>query len=439
MKKTFLLALLGGAMQLQAQNVHLEVACTDSLLEKAGLYGISLEKRQNSSSVKLTKTGNRWVGEVPAASDGFYGLYYQNNSLPVYLPDASKEYVLNLSIDNGCPTVDVDADNIALSAFNRFMYSTGRVFWTDFQGAEPGKIKALLESYSHTADSLAAHYRCSEPVRRYLSLWAYTLTANLYESIPNAVGLKREDVPFHLSDITPAPETMLDTPMASYFGESYLLIMQTLPKGNLLQQLEALYGMYQCEKVRKDVATRVVDSFISHFKYDVNYEEGLAELTAAVQRFDLEPGCLDRFKKRKATVKGSPFPTGVVLSDAAGHQVDFATFKGSYVYIDLWASWCGPCCKEVPYLQKLEKELQNKDVKFVSISIDKKEAPWKAKMKALNMEGNQLHNPDNSLAEALNVNGIPFFLIYDKEGNLYMYNAPRPSHPALKELLESLH
>ena len=89
-------------------------------------------------------------------------------------------------------------------------------------------------------------------------------------------------------------------------------------------------------------------------------------------------------------------------------------------------------------MQKLEKEIQNPNVKFVSISIDKKEKAWRAKMKMLNMHGHQFLNQDNSLAEALNVRGIPFFMIYDKDGKLYQHNAPRPSHPALQEMLENL-
>lgn len=59
-------------------------------------------------------------------------------------------------------------------------------------------------------------------------------------------------------------------------------------------------------------------------------------------------------------------------------------------------------------------------------------------MEALGMYGNQFLNQDNSLATALNVRGIPFFMINDKEGKLYMSNAPRPSHPQLKNLLEEL-
>ena len=60
--------------------------------------------------------------------------------------------------------------------------------------------------------------------------------------------------------------------------------------------------------------------------------------------------------------------------------MDFAQFRGKYVYIDLWASWCVPCCREVPHLQKLEKELENKDVVFLSISIDQNPSAWKKKM-----------------------------------------------------------
>ena len=59
-------------------------------------------------------------------------------------------------------------------------------------------------------------------------------------------------------------------------------------------------------------------------------------------------------------------------------------------------------------------------------------------MSALGLEGNQLIDKDNRLSEALNVNGIPFFIIYDKEGKLYKYNAPRPSDVRTKPLLESL-
>jgi thiol-disulfide isomerase/thioredoxin len=41
-----------------------------------------------------------------------------------------------------------------------------------------------------------------------------------------------------------------------------------------------------------------------------------------------------------------------------------------YVYIDVWATWCGPCLQEVPFLQKVEEQYQGKNIEFVSISVD---------------------------------------------------------------------
>ena len=95
--------------------------------------------------------------------------------------------------------------------------------------------------------------------------------------------------------------------------------------------------------------------------------------------------------------------------------------------------------REVPELQKLEAQLKNKNVTFVSVSIDASEDAWKKKLKEKDMHGHQLWNPEGTLGRALNVKGIPFFAIYDPQGKLYMHGAPRPSQgPGLKILLENL-
>ena len=159
---------------------------------------------------------------------------------------------------------------------------------------------------------------------------------------------------------------------------------------------------------------------------------------------DWEPHChkaslIGGLYRHRATVPGQAFPEGIILQDRNGNVVDFSTFRGKYVYIDMWASWCVPCLREVPVLQQLEKTLKNKNVAFVSISIDANQEAWKKKMDEKHMHGHQLWNPDGTLGKALNVKGIPFFAIYDPEGKLYMHGAPRPSQgPGLVELLEGL-
>ena len=208
---------------------------------------------------------------------------------------------------------------------------------------------------------------------------------------------------FHADDIMQHPSQVLNTPSAAHFPLSAIVVLQSLPQGNHQQQLAALHNTYSDPTLRAKVETMLES------------------------------------RKKKAPAKGTPFPTGVTLTDKDGQQVDIAQLQGKFVYIDVWASWCAPCCKEVPYLQQLEQDVDNPNVVFVSISVDKDEAAWKKKMDALNMHGNQWLNKDNSLADALNIKGIPHFVIYDKQGNLLSPNAPRPSQPETKELLEALH
>ena len=183
----------------------------------------------------------------------------------------------------------------------------------------------------------------------------------------------------------------------------------------------------------------MLSAFLSEHNYSADFEGGLEKLQLVVGKYGLPQRYVDEYIKRKATVVGSPFPADVVLEDADGNVVDISSFKGKYLYIDLWASWCGPCCKEVPYQQAIEKEFQDSNVVFLSISTDTDKDAWKNKMVELNMHGNQLHDRNNTLCNALNVNGIPFFLIYDKEGKLHTYKAMRPSRSdALKMILEGL-
>ncbi len=230
----------------------------------------------------------------------------------------------------------------------------------------------------------------------------------------------------------------IDCKMASTFDSAPRVLLATIPQGSLAQRITAIESAVKDAGLRRSAEDVLLDRYITNFNYSSNYDEGLKELTDLTERFSLDSKYVSMFKMRKSSISGTPFPDGVNLIDLNGKKVDFAKFRGKYVYVDMWASWCVPCIKEIPHLKALEKDLQNQDVVFLSISIDSKEEAWKKKVAALGLEGNQLINKDNKLGEALNVSGIPFFIIYDKEGKLYKYNAPRPSDVRTKPLLESL-
>lgn len=423
---------------LQAQNLRLKGRVEGADVAELALKVKAMEQTEPSAMVDLVPEGKAFRGELAAASDGFYVMYGNNGGrqlvAPFYFPDATKVCKLTLRIENGCPMLDAGKDNKALSAFNALTYERGKYFWMKGKDLGREELITFLKSYEASADSIVQRYHCSAPVAGYLKLWAYVTAYGNYEGLPAEMRGS-----LGLSELLGDPSKVLDTPMAAYFPSVTYLVYYSLPKGSLSERMDYLFGHYQSESICKKVGDFLADNFVRRFDYSGDFDKGLSELEAVTKKYGLGEGHVQNFSKRKSSKKGKPFPDGVTLVDAEGNKVGISDFKGRYVYIDLWASWCAPCVKEVPFLQKLETELENKDVVFVSVSLDMDEKAWRAKMKALNMHGHQLLNQDNSLADALNVRGIPCFIIYDKEGRLYMSNAPRPSNPALKELLEGLH
>ena len=135
---------------------------------------------------------------------------------------------------------------------------------------------------------------------------------------------------------------------------------------------------------------------------------------------------------------GSSVPEMTYL-DIDSNAISISDFKGKYVYIDVWATWCGPCKREIPKLESLGHELEGKNIVFVSVSTDKNKASWERMVTQKNMHGVQLHaGPGGSISQVFRVTSIPRFILLDREGKVLNPIAPRPSHPGIKEYLLSL-
>ncbi|MDR1414521.1 MAG: TlpA family protein disulfide reductase [Odoribacteraceae bacterium] len=136
---------------------------------------------------------------------------------------------------------------------------------------------------------------------------------------------------------------------------------------------------------------------------------------------------------------GDPSPA-LNAEDINGKTVTLADFRGKYILIDVWATWCTPCRTEIPALKAMEEKFTGRDIVFVSISVDKNKEAWSNMVKANNMTGHQLwigQNHKFSIAYA--IRGIPRFILIDREGNIIdPYMKIRPSNPALLPLLEGL-
>ena len=127
------------------------------------------------------------------------------------------------------------------------------------------------------------------------------------------------------------------------------------------------------------------------------------------------------------------------MTDVNGKKCHLSDFKGKAVYIDVWATWCGPCCMEIPYMEKLVKHYaKNKKIEFLSISLDENQKKWKKKLAADKPEWKQFICPDNfqsTLCQEYDIDGIPRFLFFDKKGRIISLDAPRPSSSKIIEYI----
>ncbi len=126
-----------------------------------------------------------------------------------------------------------------------------------------------------------------------------------------------------------------------------------------------------------------------------------------------------------------------------GGKTKLEDLRGKYVYIDVWATWCGPCRGEIPFLQKVEAKYEGKNIAFVSISVDvaKDHDKWKSFVADKQLGGIQLladKDWRSDFVMAYKINSIPRFILLDPKGNIVKSDAERPSDPKLQEALDSL-
>ncbi len=126
-----------------------------------------------------------------------------------------------------------------------------------------------------------------------------------------------------------------------------------------------------------------------------------------------------------------------------GRNVSTDSLRGSYTYIDLWATWCRPCVESLPFLANIYEKYSKEGLQIVSISLDgwPHTDKWKSVSEKENiywMNWNMPEGFDSSICRQLGVKAIPHYILLDAEGRIVLKNAPAPSDPSLVKLLDSL-
>lgn len=173
--------------------------------------------------------------------------------------------------------------------------------------------------------------------------------------------------------------------------------------------------------------------------------EGLLSFQSQFSKYLITDSQKERFKniliEKAKNTKGEP-AIDFKFPNSDGKEIALSSLKGKAVYIDVWATWCGPCKKEIPYLIKLKEEYKNKNIVFLGVSIDAQadHEKWKKFLIDNNLTGVQLFAGDKAddISKPYKIKGIPRFILIDKDGRIVSENAPRPSNPEIKLIIDNV-
>ncbi|TWO32870.1 TlpA family protein disulfide reductase [Seonamhaeicola sediminis] len=279
---------------------------------------------------------------------------------------------------------------------------------------------------------------------------------NLFDGVESTYLFLKEDMDINLTLDTEAfDETITYTGKGSetsnYIAKKTLIQEKEL-KPDLLDLDEASF---------KTKIANIHKRFSELFESSKNLDSSFA--AREKESFDkMQKGLLSMYQRQKAMASqyddliGKPSPTFVNYENYKGGTTSLSDLKGKYVYVDVWATWCGPCKREIPFLKDIEEKYHGKNIEFVSISVDEgrgfkgdtpeekliaAKAGWKKMIAEKDMGGIQLFADKawkSDFVQGYKITGIPRFILIDPDGNVVDANAPRPSSSKLIELFNEL-
>jgi peroxiredoxin len=294
-----------------------------------------------------------------------------------------------------------------------------------------------------------------------------------------SVGATRSSVMLYLQPgkVMLKGKTLTD---ARFSGSTYIRefdrFSQTMKKHSLLKKYAALSEQYNTASRNKDTVLRnkllpelrslspVVDSvrtaiatkwleahpqsdinaYIAYmyFRYKKNHDElktMLNGFSAAARNSAIAEKMYHSIEIATITAVGNMAPD-FTQNDPNGKPVSLKDFRGKYVLVDFWASWCGPCRAENPNVVAAYKKFESKNFTVLGVSLDNNKAKW---LEAIEKDGlewthvSDLKYWNNAVAKQYDINAIPANLLIDPSGKIVAKNLRGETlHKKLDELLQ---
>ena len=399
----------------------------------------------------ILKADGSFSENISIPYDGIYTLETGKNSMPIYL---SKETDLILLADNsvfntslkykGKGSIEnqyiIEKLKITSQISDEELYKLDEMEFLN----KVNEIKTSISALYNTTKFSNTYFKEKEVANIYYFEQKHFL---FYENYHNFHAHLKE---FHVSDEFPKFDERidLDNDADFLFSREYQKLAVLKFFNNI--KFEGTDIDFVKAKINniKALKSQNLKNFIIHNSiYDVNidyanYEKIYQEYLSITNNPKLKESLSAIYNTIIATQPHKASPQ-FDYENQKGGKTSLESLKGKYVYIDVWATWCGPCLKEVPSLKKVEEEYQGKNIQFVSISIDniKDRKKWSNLVNTKQLGGIQLladMDINSEFIKAYEIKEIPRFILIDPDGNIVNSNAPKPSETKLTELFNEL-
>lgn len=416
-----------------------------------------LIKADKSFSKKISIDSNGNFADTINANPGLYLLTAGKNKMSVYLDNGS---AINITADAKDFLNSLDVSGIGAEATNYLLAKNKMIAELKGKGMDVYKLEEadFENKFKGLCNTLNAQLDAAQGMApAFIALEKRNLNYEYLNELSRYAGgyhrqwAQKRDYKPSKSLLVGLNDVDLNNEVDFYFSGAYKEIVNRFYNKKINQLIKkdsidyglikvTIYSTIPNQTIKNELIISGAESTI----YNTGKFEEFYKIFMAASTNEENNAKITKIYNRLIELnQGRQSPKFVDYENNAGGTLSLDDLKGKYVFIDVWATWCGPCVAELPHLKKLEKAYRGKNIRFLSISVDdsKDHDKWKKMIVDKKLGGIQVladSSFNSQFVQDYIIRSIPRFILLDPEGVIVTQHAPRPSNPEIIDLFNSL-